>query len=235
MNFKSPYHKVVFTGFVVLLLGMSSCRKNEIEPKPNDLGYAYFPNKVGNTWVYRVDSIVYDAFVKGGKIDTFSYWVKHVIDGEFKDATGVVNQKVSLYIKTDSTTPYVFNRNFSMRVADYRAEVTDSAGKYIKLVFPPALFQYWDGNLFNAQKEEEYQIIQKQNRQLLNGVLYDSTLEVLHRDVEYFIQKRYGAETYAKHFGMIFKNVVHWDIEMQDTVRVKDGFEYTYKLESFIP
>ncbi len=219
---------------LVTTIAGSSCRKNELDPEPTQLGYSYFPTDSGTTWIYKVDSIVYKSFTTKGTIDTVVYWVKHVIDGSFVDGVGHVNQKVTRYLSSDSGANFVFNNNFSMKVADFRAQVSDSAGTFVKIVFPPSLYQYWDGNSFNAKSTEEYQIIAKSTKDFVQGIQYDSTIDVLHRDEEYFIQKRYGLEKYANHFGLIHKREINYDIEVRDTVRVKKGYDCTYTLEKFI-
>jgi hypothetical protein len=222
----------IFGLFVALLIG-SSCRKNELDPEPVKLGYDYFPTDSGATWVYRVDSIVYDVFVQGGTIDTIVYWVKHVIEGEFKDASGDLNQKVSRYLKSDSSLPFIFSTNFSMKVSNFRAQVNDSSGIFVKMVFPPSIYQYWNGNAFNAQNVEEYQIIDKKAKDIVVDVVYDSTIDVLHRDEDFQIQRRYGMEKYAVKKGMIHKREIDYDVESHDGKAVRKGHDYTYTLESF--
>lgn len=221
-----------FSLFIAMVIG-SSCRKNELDPEPVQLGYNYFPTDSGATWVYRVDSIVYDAFVQSGTIDTMVYWVKHVIEGEFTDASGVVNQKISRYIKSDTSLPFKFSINFSMKVSDFRAQVNDSTGTFVKMVFPPSLYQYWNGNAFNSRNDEEYQIIEKKAKDIVAGVVYDSTIYILHRDEDFQIQRRYGMEKYAVNIGLIHKRVINYDVESHDGKAVKKGHDYTYTLESF--
>lgn len=218
---------------ITFLIG-TSCRKNELDPTPVELGYEYFPNTVGMEWTYRVDSIVFDGYaVDSGKIDTITYWVKHIVDANIFDGSGDSAQKISRYIKTAPNKPFLFNRNFSMRITKFRAEVNDTAGRIIKLVFPASLHQYWDANAFNSRQSEEYQIVDKKNTEVIGGSQYDNTLHVLQRDVEYFIQKRYGIEKYAKHIGMVYKSDIKWDLTIKDNVSKKDGYDCTYTLVEF--
>ena len=146
------YISIMVSMITVLMVEMG-CRKNAIEPRPNDFGYGYFPLNIGNTWIYQVDSIDYDAFAK--TIDTFRFLVKQEIVDTIIDNQGVRSSIVEVS-RTDSLNgAFVFDRNMVKRITAFRAEVLDSNVRVINLVFPPSLYKYWDANAYNTKNKEE--------------------------------------------------------------------------------
>ncbi|MCB0733778.1 MAG: hypothetical protein KDC76_04330 [Bacteroidetes bacterium] len=220
---------------LLILAGLSACRKNEVEPTTTHFGYNYFPLDSGYSWIYRVDSVVYDDYVAGGTIDTIRYWVKHTVVDDYIDGQGNMSYRLSRFIKTDSAAPFTYSTELTARIINFRAELEDSSGRYVKLSFPPSLYKYWDGNAYNSKESEEYQIIQVSDREQVGAKWYDSTIHVLHRDDEFFIQKRYELEKYAAGVGLIYTSTISWDLDIRDTVQVKKGSETQYWLEEFTP
>ena len=142
----------IFGLLAAFSLSEIGCRKNELEPKPNDIGYGYFPLEIGNTWVYQVDSIDYDAFAK--TIDTFSFLVKQVVVDSIVDNQGVRGSIVELF-RTDSLNgTFSFDRRLTKRIAEARAEIIDSSVRVINLVFPPTLYKFWDANVYNTKQRK---------------------------------------------------------------------------------
>ena len=65
--------KIIGFAFISLIVisGSFSCKKKD--ELPPDLGYNYFPNKVGKYVIYDVDSFYYNDFNVPLTIDTFKF------------------------------------------------------------------------------------------------------------------------------------------------------------------
>lgn len=226
------WKKISFVGLLILLIGGTfGCRKNRLEPKSNDSGYAYFPFSIGNTWMYQVDSINFDAF--NASSDTFRFFVKHVVTDTIRDINGVKNGVVSSFRSDSLNGNFVFERNFTKRIVNYRAETTDSNIRVVNLLFPPSLFKYWDANAFNTKPEEEYEITDFRRNEVIGGEAYDSTVHVLQRDDDFKTLRKYGIEKYVKHVGLVYSHQIHWTKTTIDPSEIPDGFDYTYTLLKF--
>ena len=208
------------------------CRKNELEPRPNDVGYGYFPVGVGNTWVYQVDSIDYDAF--GKSIDTFSFLVRHEIVDTIVDNQGVRGSIVEVS-RTDSLNgSFSFDRNMVKRITDFRAEVIDSNVRVINLIFPPTLYKFWDANVYNTKVKEEYEVLEVLGSETIDTTLYPNVIHVVQRDESFKTLRSYGIEKYAKDVGLVYARQIHWTKKaIGDTTEIPDGYDYTYTLRSF--
>lgn len=216
----------------VFLLTEMGCRKNQLEPKPNDVGYGYFPLDIGNTWIYQVDSINYDAFAKS--IDTFSFLVKRVVVDTVLDNQGVRSSVVECF-RTDSLTgAYKLDRTYTKRIVDYRAEVIDSNVRVINLVFPPTLYKYWDANAYNTKPKTEYEILDIMENEVIDTTTYPDVIHVVQRDESFKTLRNYGIEKYAKNIGLVYAQQIYWTKKtIGDTSEIPDGYDYTYVLKSF--
>src|SRR4051812_16317454 len=89
----------------LFLVISTSCSKHHYETPP-DLGYDYYPGKVGSYIIYDVDSISYTRLPT---IDTFTYkfQIKEKIDTIYTDNQNRPTLKIIRYKKTYSPTiPY---------------------------------------------------------------------------------------------------------------------------------
>ena len=90
----------------VVLLGFYSCKKDA--PSKVEVGYNYYPNKVGSWIIYDVDSIVWDDFnAPNIAIDTFTYQIKEVNESFFLDNEGRETTRIERYKRTNSTMPWI--------------------------------------------------------------------------------------------------------------------------------
>ena len=214
------------------LVSETGCRKNQLEPKPNDVGFGYFPLEIGNTWIYQVDSVHFDAFAKS--IDTFSFLVKQVVVDTVVDNQGVRSSVVEFF-KTDSLSgAFKLDRTLTKRIVDYRAEVIDSNVRVINLVFPPTLYKYWDANAYNTKAKGEYEILEVADKEQIDTVDYTNVVHVVQRDETFKTLRNYGIEKYAKGVGMVYAHQIYWIKKtIGDTSEIPNGYDYTYTLKTF--
>jgi len=198
------YISILCCGAIFLMTEMG-CRKNQLEPKPNDVGYGYFPLEVKQV---VVDTVVDNQGVRSSIVDFF---------------------------RTDSLTgAYKLDRTLSKRIVDFRAEVIDSNVRVINLVFPPTLYKYWDANAYNTKSKSEYEILEALDSERIGTVLYNNVVHVVQRDEAFKTLRNYGVEKYAKGFGMVYAHQIYWIKKtIGDSTEIPNGYDYTYTLKKF--
>jgi hypothetical protein len=217
--------------FSITFISIPSCKKDVDDVAPIDRGVAYFPLKIGDTWVYEVDSISFDNFES--QIDTHHYFVQLIVEDSIVRSNNT-QFSVLRSIKTDSTGPWTFQSRLTFsRIGNY-AQVNEHNETIIKLLFPLQLYAYWDGNLYNSQNEQLFEITDLHVPYNGRHVAVDSSLTVLQKDVMNALQRFYSFEIYGKNMGLLYRKHVE---KRSQTIgqEIPKGFDVTYELKSFRP
>ncbi|CAN5648109.1 hypothetical protein BH11BAC1_BH11BAC1_18530 [soil metagenome] len=184
---------------------LSSCGKESLEVPAPSLNY--FPTEKGKYVIYDVDSIVHstDDNENDDSVYFYHYQVKEIIDTPFTDGEGKERQVVVRYYRTDSTQEWSFNIVWSQSLTNTSAYRWEDNIPYHKLGFPISGEIEWNGNDKNTLEEEMYHYKNIHASKTYNNIAFDSTLTVIQRDDNNFVEKIYGAEVYASGIGMIYK------------------------------
>jgi hypothetical protein len=238
-----------FSAIIILLLSgaLFSCKKDGKVP---DMGYNYFPDRVGSYVVYDVDSFYFDDNLD--KTDTFKFLLKEKIESIFTDNQGRPAIRLERYVKYyDPAIPYSA-MDWALRDVWTETKTATTAQKveenerYIKLAFPVKESQIWDGNAENTKGEEKYEYYFIDQARYIGGVHFDSVLQVNQKDELNLIIKQEYSEKYARNVGLVYKKVI--DVKSQpdgvaDSMlsqfystpimeRVDSGVFYTYTFNS---
>ena len=214
--------------FILLsVILFASCKKDK-EVSTIDLGTDYFPREVGSWIIYDVDSIKHDDNDdQQGFIDTVSYLLKEVIESEFTDTTGTLNQRIERYVKMTDTSDWVILDVWSSLVNKSRAEQVEENIKYIKLIFPPQNGDSWNSNAYNTLDEQDYVYTSVDVAETINEVDLESVLTVEQLDDANIIEREYAEEKYARGVGRVSRTYIFIDIQDQS------GVEYYEVINSF--
>jgi len=200
--------KIILLIIPILFFG---CAKRELDDHQTDMGYEYFPVKVGQYRTYAVDSIV---FGQTGA-DTLSSQIKETIVeelGEGKDKKFRVLREWRRHSDDDWQT----NTVWWIVKEDNRIIQTEENLKFIKLTFPVKLGTSWGGNAFfdartkvaiasenlEFYKEWDYQVIGKGDR-ILNNETFDDVFVVQEANFETSIELRKSTAVYARGVGLV--------------------------------
>ncbi len=235
--------------FTVVFISNSCLEKTDPYTK-NYSGSEYFPLEVGNTWIYEVDSIIYDN--KGSKIDTIKNIVKEVVSGYYEDNLGATNFIIKRYNK--SSTGWNISDTWAAYGDNKQAIRVEDNLKFIKLVFPIKKDISWDGNeYFDAENtiiniagepikmydNWTYRYTSTDQAEDIGENHYENVATIVQVDYENSIQKRYSIEKYAKGTGLIYKNMIILNTQKIDQPnlsweeKAEEGFILTQKLISF--
>lgn len=208
--------------FSILLL--HSCDKNEVTVP--DLGYRYFPTRIGSYVIYECDSIKIDDFAP--TFDTIRFEMLEEIESEFTDLENRRAVRVERSIRFDENDPWEFKEIITFTRTAERAELWENNHRYVKMNFPIFSTPKWDANLFNIMEEAPVKITEKDIDLTLNGNSFDSTMTVILEVPATLTRDRTFTEKYAKGTGLIFKAETDVTLEFRpDTVIEKLGYKFT--------
>jgi hypothetical protein len=202
----------------------SACNKDEDFPKV-DLGHDYFPLVMGSSITYEVDSIIWNDFFTPVKVDTFSFYIRMLIDSVFIDNQGRKAYYFRKYYKTD-TTSWRLVKNYSLVKNEWHVEQREENIPYLKMAFPVNHTNTWDMNAMNSYTATNSYYLDFHIPSTVGGQNFDSTAIIIHQDLESLIGKDYHKEIFAKHLGLIYKEQI--SIEKSTSGQWLNGFSLKY-------
>jgi hypothetical protein len=217
----------ILVAFITLLF---SCAKDKILPTTST--FSYFPTEQGRYIIYNVDSVFHAENDNNtdDSVYTWHFQIKEVVDYTFTDGQGRNAQVIRRYRRDNDSSAWVELNLWTQVLTSSSAYRTEENVPYHKLSFPISSDITWNGNDANTLQEEIYSYQNFNSPLTINGFSFDSTLSVLQRDANNFVQKIYATEVYAIHVGMIYKE--RDDLGKLNNQVVK-GTEYRMTLKSY--
>ncbi|MDQ3109587.1 MAG: hypothetical protein M3R17_06795 [Bacteroidota bacterium] len=214
---------------------ISSCKKDQAIP---DTGYSYFPDNIGHWCIYEIDSTIYDDFNNDTTYTRCQ--VKEVLESYFTDNSGRRAIRVERYYRPYIDTvpyanlPWTLSRVWAFVRTPSEAEKVEEDQRFIRLAFVPRKDKKWNGNAYNTIGEWSYKYKSVDEPYTINSMTFDSTLNVLQKVDTNLLNYRIYNERYARHIGMIEKNVIDVadDVLAPSSVltRINSGVIYHVKL-----
>ncbi len=195
---------------VVLLV--SACKKDEAEP--NDLGYDYFPTKVGSWVEYQVDSLWRDDGAGTPILDSVSYRLLERVESNYIDPEGRTAQRILRYVR-DGENNWVVRDVWTKTLGTTAAEMTEENKRRLKLSFPVRSARTWDINVYNTDDELTVAYRNLGEPWQAGSLSFEETVLVKNTVPPNFIDKRNFEERYAKGVGMVSK---YWEETNTQTV-----------------
>jgi hypothetical protein len=205
-NKKTPTVSIDIALFIVVVTTFfGSCGKETLET--GSPSYNYFPTAKGNFVVFDVDSIVHGTNdnENDDSVYYYHYQVKEVIDTPFTDGEGKQRQVVVRYYRADSTQEWTINIVWSQQLTSASAYRWEDNIPYHKMSYPISYEIEWNGNDRNTLEEEMYHYENIHSAKSYGTLVFDSTLTIIQRDEDNFVETIYGEEVFAAGVGMIYK------------------------------
>lgn len=190
---------------VLALLILNSCKRNV--GTPVDLKHEYFPTEVGKWVVYDVIDIRHDI-----NHDTFNYQIKEIITADFLDNEGRLAQRVERFQRDSSHLTWAIKDVWTSIRTTRTAEKVEEDERFLKMSFPVNYFKSWDGNVYNQQINWEYFFDSIDYQSTVGTFTFDSLVRVNQRSNFNFVEYEKAHETYAKHVGLVEKNLIDLDV-----------------------
>lgn len=189
--------------------------------------HTYFPLKIGQTWEYLQDSIVYDIGPSGSVLDSSQSWVKLSVVDTFQGQMMEQIFIVARFERKKLTDDWVFMRHETAERTATQAIWTEDNVRFLKIVFPFTLRSNWDGNIWIDKNREillagerirpytnwEYKVDSVDIPAVVGPFSFDSTLLITEADDENIIEKRFSRVRYAKHIGLVWRE--QWILDSQ--------------------
>ena len=189
------------TSFVlVLLLVLFSCSEDVQEPE--NVGYEYFPLKMGNWISYQVDSVVHDD--PSGIHDRYTYQVKELVDSSFIDNEGELAYILKRFKRPDESFPWVLSDVWTTKRNNSRAEKVEENMRYVRLTFPVREQKSWDTNAENTHEMWDSEVVGVNNLFTINGEVFEDVCEVSMIDSKSAIDVKCGVQIYAADIGLVY-------------------------------
>ncbi len=209
--------------FLITFLGLGSFSCNKSNPLVTSTPADYYPMKIGNYIIYRMDSTKY---INVGSKDTIiSYLAKEVVEDSIVDNLGRQSYRVVRYLNdTNGLSEWVPSIAFMVTPLSGSVEVVENNLRIIKLVTPVQNYFSWLGNAYlDTKNDSTLTFMDGWNYTYINeGLPYDvlggtvqESVTVNEADETFatpdgsYIQTIYSQEIYGKNIGPIYKNFLN--------------------------
>lgn len=188
---------------VLILVVLSSCGTED--PEPVDLGYTYFPNKVGTFIEYAVDSTHYTDDVE----ENFSFFIREEYIEEFTDNEGQLSLRIDRYQRFGEFNPWLFQTTYVQKRTSTTAERVEDTVRFVRMVFPVNAEREWDGNVYNTLDPWNYSYSFIGEQHIVGpGHIYEDCVRVEQRDVFNLIDQEEAWEIYSRGLGLVHKRLM---------------------------
>jgi len=192
----------ILLSILLCFIFSSGCKKDG-DAVVVDLGYEYFPNRIGTYIIYEVDSTGYGI---NGEVN-LQYEVKELLAEEFVDGENQLAVKVERYQRLDDGDAWVLSDVWTQKRTNSSAQRIEEDVRFIRLGFPVELDKTWNGNAYNTMQPWNYKITSVDVPLFYNGLTFEKTATVFQRNNVNLIEEEIASEIYAKGVGMIYKRL----------------------------
>lgn len=232
-------------------MALAACNSRQVEDVVLDYGYDYYPLEVGRSWVYQVDSIIYDPALGGTSIDSSRTYFREVVTDTLHGESGTLFYRVEHYERKADTLPWQIGKVYTLSRDEQRAYRDEDNLRFIKLAFPVKAGQEWDGNAFfdpftqvtvageriEMFKSWSYRQLTNGEPQAIGNLSFDDVITVQNADSrDNVIELRLATEQYARGVGLAYRSLDILDTECRvccngDTGDACQGLSWPEKAE----
>lgn len=197
VNWWKPKH---FSLLLLAGLALAGCKKDP--PEEVDLGYDYFPNRVGTYFEYEVDSTDYDAGVE----TPFHFYVREEFSETYIDGEGQLAMRVERYVRQNPGDTWLLEGTYAQKRTATTAERIEGNRRFVHLVFPINSERTWDGNAYNDLATWNYTYANIGAPYILNASFqFEDAVKVNQRQVFNLIDQEEAWVIFAKDIGLVHR------------------------------
>jgi len=193
-------HTLLAPAVLITIVLLASCKKEEAESP--DLGYGYFPRKVGAWIEYQVDSTWRDDLVPN--IGSLSYRLKEKLVEQYTDPAGRTAWRIHRMV-LDEDSNWVVRDVWTSTMDNIAAEVAEENMRRQKLSFPVREGRRWDVNVYNVENDLEVAFREVDRPWTGGGLSYTTTVLVKNTVPANMVATNNYEERWAKDVGMVRK------------------------------
>jgi len=212
-----------FSVVIIAVVLLFSCRKEQ-DLSTIDLGYSYFPNKVGSYIIYEVDSTYY-----GITDTTFHYQIKEELTEQFTDETNQSAMRIHRFHRVSNGHPWVLIDVWTQKRTTNTAEKVVENIRYINLEFPIKEGNAWNGNAMNNFPVQEYKSVQVNQYYDVGILQFEKTLKVQQKNNVNLVDNQNFFEIYASGVGLVYRQATDLNTQGSQT----SGYDVQYRAISY--
>lgn len=207
---------------LITVLLLFACKSSTVlDDFQLDMGYNYFPLEIGKYREYTVDSILYDTTGMGIVIEQTQTLVREEVVDTFRDNTNRLTYKIERFVRRTELDAWEVQTVSYAVATDDQLELVEDNLRFIKMVFPLADGELWDGNQFidptttitikgeliEIFKSWSYEVSSIDEVDVIDDVTYDSVATIIQAESENVIELRLSTEKYARGIGLIYREM----------------------------
>ena len=214
-------YRALSVGLISLSCWWMQCAPEDGRLPDDEIGYNYYPVRVGQTWTYDCDSILYQRS-NGIKGDTIRCQIMESITDSSTDPDGHPFFLVEIFYRRNDTIPWELVDNSFITVSRTNIIRQDQGLDFIKMVFPVAKNKSWNGNIRISQENQvrlngeyfkpfaywngkSYYYKDVLGELTINRITYKKALQVEEVDYTDDINRIYSTVTYAENIGPVYR------------------------------
>ena len=186
----------------LISISFFTCDSSSIEPANQTSGQEYYPFTIGHQTSYQVTKTI---FKLNDATEIQTYQVKELIKETFQNQTGETAYKLIRYVRQNAFENWQADSVWSVRLADSRIIKTEQATPFVKLNLPLSQGKTWDGNLFNAEKPQDYLVEYLGSSQNIGGTDYPNTLGIIEKADSSLVSRNVRRVVYAENIGLVYQ------------------------------
>ena len=190
-------------------------------------------------FTYRLDSTVVATF--GASLQKKSYLAKDSIESSFLDNQGRQSYRIFRYLTdTLANKPYQYTATYFATIDSNKIEYIDNNLRFITLVNPVSINTSWKGNsyintttnpdnFFLNNWQYQYQNIDEPftvKKGVINNTItisQQNESSAANFDPNFYYNKTYSVEVYAKGIGLIYKDFLHYTYQVTPSKYYETG------------
>ena len=155
----------------------------------------------GNCIIYNVDSTDYSV----KQPNHFSYMLKELVAGTYKDQTGKTCYRIERYVRKDSMAGWSLKDVWSAYIDGDEYQRVEENITYVRMVFPLKSDDYFNANKYNNLGSELSFVRSLHCPFRLGKVIFDSTVTIIHKaDTTNLVKNRLVKSVYAWNTGLVY-------------------------------
>lgn len=212
--------------FLACLAVISGCERT-YDPIPPYLETMYPVTQGGQRTYFVIDTSYISSSTQG--YDARTYFKREVTDGTETDLLGREVSKLYLYESSDTLMDSLGNPVYNWQYSDLWTQYTDDEFaeriegnvRYLVLRQPPVEGATWNGNLYNSEDTQRYEVINDDTTVTVQGVTYEHCVFVLQVPYRFspipaYYNIEYAYEIYAPGIGKIVRYSKYFESQSGD-------------------
>ena len=162
------------------------------------------PQRVGAYQIYSVDQTVYSEVASP---EESHFEIKMEAMDSFPDVNGDYTYVIHRSKRGNSADEWEYLDTWSSRVNDQEAIMNEENISFVKITFPVKNEKEWNGNEYNTNDEDVYQMKSVDEPFTIGDQAFSKTVFIDQEDIEDLLIKDKRFEIYARDIGLIYKEV----------------------------